>query len=95
MAELICKRCSACGEYKSANEFHRDARQADGLMYQCKECRRILRRESYLRNREKQVARQRERFLAIKADPIAIREFYWIKNLKRRYRNEQQRKIHS
>lgn len=34
------KVCSKCHVEKSAGEFHRDARQPDGLRYQCKECRR-------------------------------------------------------
>jgi len=82
------KRCSACGEHKEYTEFHRDSRQADGMMYQCKSCRRILRRESYERNKHKQIARQSERRAAILADPISKREFYWVRNLKRRHATE-------
>jgi len=82
------KRCTACGDEKPHDQFHKDKSQIDGLMCQCKPCRSILRRLSYERTKEKRLAYQQAYRAKIFADPIAKREYYWIKNLKRKYHRE-------
>lgn len=50
------KVCGACGQTKSAAEFHADKSRSDGLQYRCKVCRRA----HYLANpdRTKEIARE-------------------------------------
>jgi hypothetical protein len=44
------KRCSGCDEEKPLTAFTRDAATADGLKFQCKDCRRAARRAWRQRN---------------------------------------------
>jgi CRISPR/Cas system Type II protein with McrA/HNH and RuvC-like nuclease domain len=56
------KRCTKCGnEYPATPEyFHLCNQTSDNLHRWCKPCANLNRRQSYLRNRDKVIARQRE-----------------------------------
>ncbi len=46
------KVCRVCKEYKTADQFHKNGRMADGLAHNCKECAKRLTRENYAANIE-------------------------------------------
>ena len=50
------KVCSKCKERKPVSEFHKDRSRADGLLYQCKRCKRMCDRTHYEANREELLA---------------------------------------
>lgn len=45
------KRCTRCLEWKPESEFYRDRTKLDGLKSQCKDCRRVYKREYRRRKR--------------------------------------------
>ena len=45
------KTCPKCKKKKEEIEFHKDNQAKDGLTFYCKDCRRILRRESDLKKK--------------------------------------------
>ena len=53
------KRCTICKTTKSLTEFHRQARNKDGLQYVCKVCRSLEAQQRYQTNPEKILARNR------------------------------------
>ena len=50
------KRCTICGETKPYSEFIKQASRRDGFGNRCTPCRKIKKREEYLRNRDKRLA---------------------------------------
>ena len=53
---ITVKRCTKCGETKSVDGFSRDRSKRDGLLPQCKECRRSASRAYYEARREETLA---------------------------------------
>lgn len=47
------KKCSACGDWKDLNEFHKDKSKPDGHRYQCKSCGKEYREENKEQIRER------------------------------------------
>lgn len=47
------KRCSICQEFKPVSEFWKCKTFKDGLLYRCKPCERILRKDWVSKNKEK------------------------------------------
>ena len=41
------KKCSACGNYKSYSEYHKDISRSNGIHHACKECRVLENASSY------------------------------------------------
>lgn len=37
--ELVSKKCSRCGDWKAAGDYHKDRHSRDGRRSDCKECR--------------------------------------------------------
>lgn len=59
------KVCYTCKARKSNSEFPKNIRKKDGLDYRCLECSRIGNRKSYLKNREKVIARTSDRLRSL------------------------------
>lgn len=53
------KICTRCKETKSFDEFTKDKNSKDGFARYCKPCRNAMKRESYLRNRDKNLAKMK------------------------------------
>jgi hypothetical protein len=64
------KRCGACGETKSTVAFWRRAKSPDGLTAHCIDCRKRYQRMWHAQNRERALAKMRERRLR---DPEATK----------------------
>jgi hypothetical protein len=58
-ASGVTKRCRRCEEVKDASEFHRYARNRDGLQPYCRPCKREIDNEHYRRNPRRNYARNR------------------------------------
>lgn len=43
--EISFKKCTKCKEIKPLNEFYKQSKSKDGYAYQCKDCRRIMKRK--------------------------------------------------
>ncbi|AEC22287.1 hypothetical protein PT7_P051 (plasmid) [Pusillimonas sp. T7-7] len=59
MAEVIVpagRECAGCGTWKPYSEFNKKASGKDGHDSRCIPCKKISKREEYLRNREKRLA---------------------------------------
>ena len=39
--DILYKKCTKCGEYKTVSNFHKDLRHLDGLQSHCNECIRV------------------------------------------------------
>jgi hypothetical protein len=66
------KTCTCCGIPKDRSEFHARAASPDGLRPSCKECRKNINRQDYLKNRQKRI----EQATAYrKADPEAYNAY--------------------
>ena len=50
----ITKICIKCKQEKSSEEYYNDKYSRDGKEHRCKLCRNIYRRESYLKNKERE-----------------------------------------
>lgn len=81
------KCCTACGIWKPFEYFHKDSSRRDGHMDRCKECRAILRRVSYERNKPKIIAQHRVYRQKIRdaMTPSETREYNWVRKIKRQY----------
>ena len=53
------KSCHRCGAVKSVGEFHRYARNKDGLQPYCRPCKRAIDNEHYRRNPRRNYARNK------------------------------------
>lgn len=51
------KTCRRCKQTKLLDEFNKDKSQPDGRQYKCRDCERIIRRDYYLKNKKREVAR--------------------------------------
>jgi hypothetical protein len=58
-ATNAAKRCWRCKAVKETSEFHRYARNQDGLQPYCRPCKREIDREHYRRNPRRNYARNR------------------------------------
>ena len=58
------KRCYRCGVAKDVSEFHRYARNKDGLQPYCRPCKREIDNEHYKRNPRRNYRRNREKALS-------------------------------
>lgn len=54
------KTCSRCKDTKSFECFTKDKNQKDGITIYCKPCRKVMKQESYLRNRDKNLAKMKK-----------------------------------
>ena len=55
------KRCCRCGVVKGIDEFHRYARNKDGLQPYCRPCKREIDNEHYKRNPRRNYQRNRDK----------------------------------
>ena len=78
--DIATKRCTRCSEQKPIDEFNKDRRQPDGLQSKCRSCQKEVRRDWYLRNREREIEKSAQ--WAIE-NPEKARE----KDLRRNARN--------
>lgn len=67
------KRCSRCKEEKDESQFQRNRSAKDGLQDQCKQCRRLLDRRTYLNRTPEQTEayRERERLVIARYNELA------------------------
>jgi hypothetical protein len=49
------KHCPTCSTLKDVKDFNLDKARSDGLSSQCKECKRIVQRNWYIRNKARHV----------------------------------------
>lgn len=54
------KKCTICGEVKPHTDFHKQASRPDGRCSWCKPCKAEKKRDEYLRNKDKYLARTAE-----------------------------------
>lgn len=54
---VATKRCTRCGIEKRLSEFNRDKYTGDGLQCKCRVCQKEVRRDWYVRNREREIAK--------------------------------------
>ena len=64
------KLCPTCSTLKRAADFHLDKARRDGLGSQCKECKRVVQREWYVRNKTRHVANVARRRRAAETEMI-------------------------
>jgi hypothetical protein len=62
------KLCSACKEEKSHSCFVKNRSKADGLSFECKECKKTYQRNWYLRNRDRLIAKSAKRSQAVRQE---------------------------
>lgn len=55
------KNCSRCHEDKSIDCFNKEKATKDGYSQYCKDCRKAIRHQSYLKNKDSVIAKQFER----------------------------------
>jgi hypothetical protein len=55
------KKCLMCSKSKSFSSFNKEKTTQDGLSHYCKDCRKIKRHKSYLKNKDKILSRQLEK----------------------------------
>ena len=51
------KACSRCKQIKLISEFNKDKSSPSGFQYKCRQCEREIRRDYYLENKQKEIAR--------------------------------------
>lgn len=64
------KHCPTCSTLKDVKNFNLDKARPDGLSSQCKECKRIVQRNWYARNKERHVANVARRRRAAETEII-------------------------
>lgn len=67
---VTMKRCPRCGETKSADWFHRNRSNRDGLSAQCKECCRSYQRAYQEAHREQIAAQKRAYYKAHREEDL-------------------------
>ncbi|WP_066584058.1 hypothetical protein [Corynebacterium provencense] len=70
------KRCTKCGETKSATGFHRSRSKRDGLYPWCKECTRAYGRAYWEAHREERLAKKRAYYEAHREERNAYDRAY-------------------
>ena len=91
------KQCIRCQEIKSLDNFTKDKNQKDGLMRYCKPCRKIMKHESYMRNREKNLPKfkayreaNKEKVAAGKKRCYEAKKEYYSESRKNKYRENRE-----
>ena len=51
----ITKLCNKCGEIKNKLDFNKSANSANGLRSNCRLCQKLVRRDWYLKNRDREI----------------------------------------
>jgi hypothetical protein len=64
------KYCPTCSTLKDVMDFNRDKARPDGLSSQCKECKRIVQRNWYVRNKARHVMNVAGRRRAVEVELI-------------------------
>jgi len=64
------KRCPTCSTLKSVKDFNHDIARPDGLASQCKECKRVVQRNWYERNKARHVKNVARRRRAVETEII-------------------------
>jgi hypothetical protein len=64
------KFCPTCSTLKRASDFHSDKARRDRLSSQCKECKRVVQRNWYVRNKARHVANVARRRRAAETELI-------------------------
>lgn len=77
---LVPKRskCRRCGKLKLAKEFYRHSTRKNGLTIFCRECFKFIRRESYLKHREKRLIERKRYAKQNKAKIAAAKKLYYL-----------------
>ena len=89
--ELVRKYCPVCNQHKPDSEYRKNKRTPDGLMYCCRDCANVMRRQEYRRNPDKYIAyRQENKERSIKYS----REYYAANADVIKYKNKQYRDAH-
>lgn len=73
MAEqnISSKCCSRCEQLLNASAFNKDKSTRDGLQHKCRACQKEMRRDWYLRNRDREIAKTAQ---WVKENPDRARE---------------------
>jgi hypothetical protein len=79
------KRCRHCDTDKPADEFRRNPRCRDGLSSWCAECHRQAVRDWRSRNREGELANQRERYRARRDEVLRLEREAYMALLRRQW----------
>lgn len=66
------KLCSRCKLWKTRDQYTQDRNTLDGVCTYCKECRKIIRKEDYERNKKRNAARSRRKRYGITASQFAL-----------------------
>lgn len=74
------KKCSKCKVEKPIGEFHKDARNKDGLRYQCKACTKAYVKAHYQENKDKKKAHHKVYHQENKAKRNAYDKAYYQEN---------------
>lgn len=74
------KKCSCCKVEKDKSDFTKNKSNSDGLEIYCKPCRKVKKQESYLRNRDVNLLRQK---LYREANPEKVSEVKKLSRLKK------------
>ncbi len=61
----MAKRCTRCLQWKDNSEFYRDRTKLDGLKSQCKDCRKLYKREYRSRLRARAMAHLRRTYMRV------------------------------
>jgi hypothetical protein len=93
MSILTQKKCSKCGEVKSADNFNKDASMKSGLRSYCRQCQTDYKRESYANGGKEKTLAYNKKWRAANPDKVSsnkqqyyksnvevIREKKWIAN---------------
>lgn len=57
---ILSKSCTKCKEIKPFSEFNKNKNTKDGLQHYCNQCKKVINKERYLYDREKQITKVRE-----------------------------------
>lgn len=88
----MSKACTACGQVKPANAFHRRRAARDGLEYHCRACRRVEKAAEYQRTREVQLVRNKAYYAANRESYLAMVAKYQSANAEKRREYEGRRR---
>jgi HNH endonuclease len=79
------KWCRHCGLEKPTEAFRRNPRCRDGLSSWCAECHRQAQRDWRSRNRERELAKQRERYRARRDEVLRLEREAYFARLRRQW----------
>ena len=88
------KTCVSCHQRKPLTEYHRGKAYRDGLYPRCKACSAIVRRQRYLKNRERALEQYRA-YYAARREEICAKKKAWNKANREYCRRNRERMLES